>query len=109
MFVRIFAVSNTIDEAKDVYQRFIGTTKEFIKTEKIEKIEPYWKYDDTHVIEANIALTCDIHNTQFEEFLYRISDKWTLLGKPANNAIASLTTDGCKHLINGISMINLFY
>lgn len=109
MFVRIFIVSNTVDEAKEVYQRFIDTTRQFIKTEKIEKIEPYWKYDDTHVIETNILLTCNSDSTEFKEFLYLISDKWTFLGKPVNNAIASLTTEGCKYIIKGVSMINLFY
>jgi hypothetical protein len=109
VFIRIFIRSYTVDEAKEVYQNLINITKQFIKSEKIEKIEPYWKYDDTHVIETNILLNCNLGSTQFEEFLFKISDKWTFLGIPVNNAIASLTTEGCKYIINGIDMIDIFY
>lgn len=109
VFARIFIRSNTVDEAMEIYQKFIKIIREFVKTEKVEKIEPYWKYDDTHVVETNIILTCDLGSTEFKELLYKISDKWTFLGKPVNNAIASITTEGCDYVINGIDMINIFY
>lgn len=109
MFIRIFVVSRTADEAKGVYLSFLDKTKYFLRKEEINKIEPYWKYDDMYVIETDILLNCDVGSTQFEEFLHQISDKWTFLGKPVNNAIASLTTEGCKYIVKDIDMINIFY
>ncbi|WP_238907489.1 MULTISPECIES: hypothetical protein [Clostridium] len=109
MFIRIFIRSNTVDEAKEVYQNLINETKQFIKSEKIEKIEPYWKYDDTHVIEANILLNCHLDSIQFKEFLYKISDKWEFFGIPVDEALASRNVDGCKYIIDEIDMINIFY
>lgn len=109
MFARIFVRSNTVDEAMETYRGIIKIIRKFVKTEKVEKIEPYWKYDDTHVIETNIILTCDLGSTEFEELLYQISDKWTFIGKPVNNTIASITTEGCNYIMDGIDMINIFY
>jgi hypothetical protein len=109
MFVKIFAFSNNKDEAKVVYRRFIETTRQYIKEEKIEKIEPYWKFEDSQIIRANIILNCDIGSKQFEEFLSKISDKWEFLGMPIEEALASVNAPGCKYIIDGIEMVNLFY
>jgi hypothetical protein len=109
MFARIFVTSNTKDEAKNVYERFLEISKQYIKDEKIEKIEPYWKFDDMHIIETNIFLTCNIESIEFEDFLHQISDRWSFLGEPIDEAIASLTVEGCKYIIDGIEMINIFY
>lgn len=108
MLIRIFANSNTEDKAIQIYKKFIQATMLFIKDEKIDKVEPYWKYDDMYVIEANIILICDMESKRFGDFLNKISDKWQFFGTPVDEVLASLNIDGCKYMIDGIEMINIF-
>jgi hypothetical protein len=92
-----------------VYKKFIERISNFIEEVKSIKMEPYWKYSDMYVIETDIKLNCTPNDMQFQEFLYKVSDKWQFFGIPVNEALASIDADGCSYIINGINMINIFY
>lgn len=109
MLIKIFINADTEVKAIKVYNEFIEKIGNFIEEEKNIKIEPYWKYDDMYVIETIIILTCTPNDMQFQEFLHKISDKWQFFGLPIDEALASINSDGCSYMINGINMINILY
>ncbi|EQB89251.1 hypothetical protein J2Z44_004292 [Clostridium punense] len=109
MYVRMFIDAKTESNAKDIYEKFIDKINIFIKSEKILKVEPYWKYENMYVLDTNILINCDIGSKRFEEFLYAMADKWKFMGIPIDEAVASLNMEGCKYIIEGINMINIFY
>lgn len=109
MRIRIFINAVTEEEATEVYKRFIDLTNSAIKSEKITRVEPYWKFEDMFIIEAHVLLNCDVYSERFDEFLHKISDKWSFFGIPINEALASATTKGCRYIIDKIEMVNIFY
>ena len=109
MLIRIFTDTDTENNTKKVYEDFTERISNFIKEIKSIKMESYWKYSDMYVIEIDIKLTCTPYDMQFQEFLYKISDKWHFCGIPVDEAVASINDDGCSYIINGVNMINIFY
>lgn len=109
MRVRIFINAATEDEVTKVYEKFIDLTKSNIKSEKVIKVEPYWKFEDMFIIETDILLNCDISSDRFDELLQKISDKWSFFGIPVNEALASATTKGCRYIMDKVEMVNIFY
>lgn len=108
MLIRIFVKANTDDEAAEAYKKFIDSTKSLIKNEKVTKVEQYWKCENMFIIETNVLLNCDIGSNQFDEFLYKISDKWQFFGIPVDEALASSKAEG-SNIIDNVEMVNIFY
>jgi hypothetical protein len=109
MFVRLFVDANDENEALNTYQWMIKKIENYIKSEEIKKIEPYWKIEGVFIIETQMEFIFDATNEMFMNILNCISDKWIFSGIPVDEALASVDTEGCNYIIDGLKLINIFY
>jgi hypothetical protein len=107
MYIRLFANSQTEGEALSVFENVISYITNIIKCKEIKKIEPYWKIEGVYEIGAEIELNEDLKGDYLKGFLNSISDKWIFYGNPANEVLASDSTESCTYLKVGVKMINI--
>lgn len=108
MIVKIFANASNKNEAIEVYKNFINIINEYIKFEKLKKIEPYWKFKDMYIVEVSVDLHCQFGSEHFDQFLYRICDKWEHFGNPIDELLASASNVETGYILENVEMINIF-
>ncbi|MHC1722097.1 MAG: hypothetical protein AB9836_02705 [Aminipila sp.] len=107
--MRLFAQTQSMDQAKAIFLDSIAPIQGNIQGYSVKRIESYWKIKELTVIEVEIDLVHEIKTDEQKTFLASISDKWTFLGNPADEAVASRKNEDCHFLKNGVEMINIFF
>ncbi len=107
MYIKLFARTKNRDEALQIFCDATSSLANEIKEQNIIKTEPYWKIEEIYVIKADTKLYNTLTNEQLKKLWNSISDKWTFYGNPVDEALASLTTEGCNYILKGIYMINI--
>ncbi|QVK17664.1 hypothetical protein KHQ81_12540 [Mycoplasmatota bacterium] len=108
MYIRMFTYSKNEYEAKNIFKNMIVDIQYYIKLLKYEKIEKYYKFDNSFLIEVTIELSEEFNQKKAEDFFKSISDFWIMFGQPIDNILASKTTIGCNYMKFDIEMINIY-
>ena len=107
MFIRLFAECDDKETALDIYRDVMDGMKDNVVNEEIIEVKPYWKIEGIFVVEAEMNLKRELNDEELNQFLASISDKWLRFGEPADEFLASVTTEGCKYMKKGVYMINI--
>ncbi|MHA2960490.1 hypothetical protein [Priestia megaterium] len=108
MFVRLYVTAQNETEAKENLKVVLEKIKQILVKTNVEKLEPYWKFDDIYVVELNLIVKKDLSLNELNTLLKTISDKWQCYGEPINEFLASKTTEGCNYILKGVEMINIY-
>lgn len=106
MFIRLFIKTTDSEKAITIANSILSDIKE----DNIRNInitaEPYWKYDNSTVVEVELELVELLDYKSKKQFLDKISNKWICFGE--EEVLSSVTMDGC--ILNyEIEMINIFF
>ena len=109
MLFRFFIYANAENEARYIYTECIKDIKDNIVNDFYDLIiKPYWKISGIYVLEISIEL--NIEKGSFWRFLESMSDSWLKFGSTlADELLASETSEGCKYMKKGLSMVNIFF
>ncbi|MFD1407742.1 hypothetical protein ACFQ49_06160 [Kroppenstedtia eburnea] len=91
----------------NIYQDTVQGINPHIKEQDILSIKPYWKMEGFYVVKACIELINELSEKERDIFLDSISDKWLFFGETSNEALTSVTMEGCKFIKNGVYMVNI--
>lgn len=103
MFIRLFVDAHGENEALQLAENGLNDAKEYIFSKEIQKIEPYWKTENTFVVE----LSAELQPNMLPQFLAVFSDTWIEFGSPANELLASRSHEACKYIKAGFQLINI--
>ncbi|MBR6666201.1 MAG: hypothetical protein IKL22_10875 [Lachnospiraceae bacterium] len=104
MIIKFFIESKMEDQAIQLVEGSLNEIEEIIISKEVKNIMPYWKMENTYVIEMKIEL----HKNELPRFLNFYSDKWLELGYPVDELVASQNNQGCTYMREGVMMINIF-
>lgn len=107
MFIRLYVNAINEYEVQPILEVFLNKFQPILNSQRVQKIEAYWKMDNVYIVELTLMLLHDINETELNRVLVNIADKWSSFGSPTNELLASETTNGCNYILNGINMINI--
>ncbi|AKP76789.1 hypothetical protein ABE036_03275 [Priestia aryabhattai] len=108
MFVRLYVTAKNKTEAEKDLKFFLEKINQILVKANVERLEPYWKFDDVYVVELNLIVKKDLSLNELTQLLETISDKWQYYGDPINEFLASKTAEGCNYILKGVEMINIY-
>jgi len=108
LFIRLYVTAQNEKEAKVTLKAVLEKIKQIVIRINVEKVEPYWKFNDMYVIELNLIVKKELNPSQLKRLLESIADKWSCYGEPINEFLASKTTKGCNYILKGVEMINIY-
>ncbi|KML31413.1 MULTISPECIES: hypothetical protein [Priestia] len=108
MFVRLYVTAKNKTDAKKNLKICLEKINPILVKANVEKLEPYWKFDDMYVVELNLIVKKDLSLNELTQLLETISDKWQYYGDPINEFLASKTAEGCNYILKGVEMINIY-
>lgn len=103
MFIKFFVEGKEENEALQLIENALKEIENIDKKE-IKEIVPYWKEENTYIVEVIIELQ---QNT-LHKFLEHFSDEWLEIGCPVDELLASKTSQGCSYMKKGFAFINIF-
>jgi hypothetical protein len=109
MFVRLYVNSKNECQTQSILEIFIKKFQPILKSQEVQRIEPYWKMENAYVVEIDLSLLDGTNEVELNRVLMSISDKWLKFGSPTNELLASETTEGCKYILNGLKMVNIHF
>lgn len=108
MLIRSYLYTQDKNESFSIIENAISVFKGNFTNYTILKNEPYWKDPNLFVVEVKLSTYTSFSIEDIEEGLRSIADKWLYFGNPVDEALASDTMEGCRFLITGVKMINIF-
>ncbi|MFB8425050.1 hypothetical protein ACFC4S_23825 [Priestia megaterium] len=108
MFVRLYITAQNEPEAKGNLIIVLEKLKSILIKTNVEKLEPYWKFNDMYVVELSLEVKKDLTLSGLKYLLESISDRWEYYGEPINELLASKTVEGCNYILKNVEMINIY-
>lgn len=108
LFIRLFIRTTSHDKAYETAQNVVSNISNEMITETNYKIEPYWKFDDSMVVEIRLEISREFDDKEKMNFLNSIADKWTFWGPDNSEALSSETMEDCRMKYD-LEMINIFF
>ena len=108
MFIRLFAYAANEPKSRQIVDNAVKGICDYIDSIEIISCKPYWKISGVYENEVKVVLKNDLTDAQLKTWLNDISDKWLYWGSPANEMLASETTEDCHYIMDGVNMINVF-
>lgn len=109
MFIRLYVNAKSELEARLVLEKVLKIFQPVLKSNEIQKVEPYWKIDGVYVVEITMLISEGKTEIEMNGLLESIADKWIRFGSPTTELLASDTTENCNFLLNGLKMINIHF
>ena len=109
MFIRLYVNAKSEPEALIVLEKILKIFEPILKDKEIQKVEPYWKIEEVYIVEVTMTMLISEGKTELKKnrILESIAKKWTQIGSPATELLASDTTENCNFILEGLKMINI--
>lgn len=107
MFIRIHSNSSEQDHALQVYSKILDVLGSNIVSERVKKVERYWKIDTIFITEAEIELSVNFTKDNQHKFLKELSQNWHI---DEDDPLEGLTSKNMGEIfIEDIEMITISF